>query len=393
METRLKICSLMFTKSKCEPATKPAASEATDSRISKYEKIVILGSSRNKYYLEHLQSPKVCIMSEDMSPEDLLAYIRDKETHMPHSTLWVLVAGIGFLFSKGVYEMCRNLNCIRPLQATQPTDKVASVSRAVSTFDEMRNVLSTIGSNVKKVLSLKSDFMLFPPIPPALIIDSSVSHDNLHVLMSKHPKSHIVSLSVALLTWEAINNMGISSDPLEKYLDCHLNQIDTIDSTVTSTPNKLPFFTEWLNTLKNVMSSCEGDSSSSETLNEKNSFMSSRVIIFRSDENKDRGIAKTPAFSDIKPDGKNVFSSSNTNERQNEEIDPKRKYSVTGCKSTTAKAEDIVSSELKRKTSILKNVSNVSGSKLLSNITSKKSVRKPKLTSTNKLHQSSCEAI
>ncbi|KAL7635056.1 UNVERIFIED_CONTAM: hypothetical protein RMT77_014041 [Armadillidium vulgare] len=393
-------------ESKCEPATKPAASKATDSRISKYEKIVILGSSRNKYYLEHLQSPKVCIMSEDMSPEDLLAYIKDRETHMPHSTLWVLVAGIGFLFSKGVYEMCRNLNCIRPLQATQPTDKVASVSRAVSTFDEMRNVLSIIGSNVKKVLSLKSDFMLFPPIPPALIIESSVSHDNLHVLMSKHPKSHIVteelashfnnifqkvSLSVALLTWEAINNMGISSDPLEKYLDCHLNQIDIIDSTVTSTPNKLPFFTEWLNTLKNVMSSCEGDSNSSETLNEKEGFMSSRVIIFSSDEDKDRGIAKTPAFSDKKPDGKSVFSSSNTNERQNEEIDPKRKYSVTGCKSTTAKEGDIVSSELKRKTSILKNVSNVSGSKLLSNITSKKSVRKPKLTSTNKLHQSSCE--
>ncbi|KAB7503581.1 hypothetical protein Anas_08367, partial [Armadillidium nasatum] len=98
-------------------------SEAISASSSKFDKIVVLGNSSYKYYLEQLRGPKVCIMSDDISSDDLLGYIKCKESLMPSRTLWVLVTGIEFLFSKSVNMLCSSLRCNYPLQSTLPSDK------------------------------------------------------------------------------------------------------------------------------------------------------------------------------------------------------------------------------------------------------------------------------
>ncbi|RXG67312.1 hypothetical protein Avbf_14790, partial [Armadillidium vulgare] len=176
-------------------------------------------------------------MSDDISTDDLLDYIKCKEPLMPSRTLWVLVTGIEFLFRNSVNMLCSGLRCSHPLQSTLPSDKVALYSQALITIHEMNKALNIIEQNVKRVLNFESDFMLFPPIPPAMIIDSSIAHQDIHNFLVKYPRCYIVtniiasyfidifkkvSFSFAHFTLSALGNMGISADPIKKYFDYQL---------------------------------------------------------------------------------------------------------------------------------------------------------------------------
>ncbi|RXG68803.1 hypothetical protein Avbf_01657 [Armadillidium vulgare] len=86
------------------------------TKTPKYDRIVVLGNTHYNYYLEQLKGPKVCVMSDNISTENLLAYIERKKVLMPLKTLWVLVTGIDFLFRSLPYKSCTDFNCIYPLR-------------------------------------------------------------------------------------------------------------------------------------------------------------------------------------------------------------------------------------------------------------------------------------
>ncbi|KAB7502220.1 hypothetical protein Anas_10780, partial [Armadillidium nasatum] len=119
-------------------------------------------------------------MSDNISTENLLAYIERKKVLMPLKTLWVLVTGIDFLFRSLTYKSCTDFNCINPLRLTRPADSISTTSRAVKTFDEIKVSLEKTERKIKKVLNSESDFIFYPPLPPAMIVDTSVTHEDLH---------------------------------------------------------------------------------------------------------------------------------------------------------------------------------------------------------------------
>ncbi|KAB7497783.1 hypothetical protein Anas_03251, partial [Armadillidium nasatum] len=337
-------------------------------RSSKFDKIVVLGNSSYRYYLEQLRGPKVCIMSDDISTDVLLSYIKCKEPLMPSRTLWVLVTGIEFLFSSCVNILCSSLRCNYPLQSTIPSIDVALYSNALTTIQEINNELNIIEQNVKRVLNFESDFMLFPPIPPAMIIDSSIAHQNTHNLIVKYPRCGIVtniiasyfvdifkkvSFSFADFTLSSLENMGISADPIKKYFDYELNQIDFVSSGTTLPLNKLPFFSEWSNAFRDIVSSCVGDSCYFEVSSKRESFLKSSLIFITSDD-------------------------------ENDETDfESRVESVVERKSSIVKAADGVSSQIKGNT-VVSNKAFATCSKPFSKGTFEKSGRDPKSTSSAK---------
>ncbi|RXG65958.1 hypothetical protein Avbf_11795 [Armadillidium vulgare] len=336
-------------------------------KSSKFDKIVVLGNSSYKYYLEQLRGPKVCVMSDDISTDDLLSYIKCKEPFLPSKTLWVLVTGIEFLFSNSINMLCSSLRCIYPLQSTIPSDKVALYSQALITVHEMKKDLNIIEQNVKSVLNSESDFIFFPPIPPAMIIDSSIAHQDLHRLMVKYPKCCIVtkiiasyfidifkevSFSFGLFTSSALEDMGISADAIKKYFDYQQNQIDFIYCGITLPPTKLPFFIEWSNTFRDIVSSCVGDSCFEISSERESYFKSSRILIYSDDENDETDFESRAVLSEyekkslsrVKSDGRSVSQGSSKNKCQYEVIDFTRESdvgsveSVVECKSSIVKA-------------------------------------------------------
>ncbi|RXG68844.1 hypothetical protein Avbf_02559 [Armadillidium vulgare] len=371
-----------------------------NNKSSKFDKIVVLGNSSYQYYLEQLRGPKVCIMSDDISADVLLSYIKCKEPLMPSRTLWVLVTGIEFLFTNSVNMLCSSLRCNYPLQSTLPSVEVALYSNALTTIHEINNELNIIEQNVKRVLNFESDFMFFPPIPPAMIIDSTVAHQDLHRLMVKYPRCYIVtniiasyfidifekvSFSFAHFTRSALEDMGISADPIKKYFVCHLNQIDFISCGITLPPNKLPFFIEWSNTFRDIISSCAGDSCCFEVSSERESY------IYSDDENDETDFESRAVLSEyekkslskVKSDCRIVFEGSSKNKCQyevidlTEESDVKSVESAVECKSSTVKAADGTSSRIKGNTVASKNAFDTC-SKPFSKDTFEKSVKDPK---------------